>query len=332
MKKILSNYAFILALISGTLGIFLNFPKVLKETGLPIEWGNPIRYGFCILSLISLLCVIFVYLHENVFFAKFFNDDSALFHHLNNWFCKKKKYNLMSLQLDMQYKLSEFRNDIDKIKDNIKQLEKLITLDDKYFIYKEYFYELMKSVSLAFYSNFHHKISIGIYFLKEEGENTILYCWLHFHIIETNSSNENFFQFEEYMINSCRRKKELKDFALNAMNYFNQHDDEGYMKNSIFDYILTTKHNSWISNNIKEDIKKGDLYISGRNNNDEFRYNSLAVYAIAPPISGKSKNVKTMGLLTFESSATNAFAKEDSIIVLRSFSQIVYESFNEIQK
>ena len=332
MKKLLSFYASILALISGTLAIYLNLSKVLEEAGLPIEWSNPITYGVCILSLIVFFCSIYVYLREIGFITKFYNNDSASFHHLNNWFCNKKRNNLMSLQLDMQYKLSKFRDDIDEIKDYIKQLEKVITLNDKYIFFKDYFYELMKSVSVAFYSNFHHSISIGIYFLTEEGENTFLYCWMPFHEIETSFSNENAFQSEKYLIHSCRRKKELKDFALNAMNYFNQHDDEGYLKNSIFDYILTTPHNSWISNNIKEDIKKGEFYISGGNNNDEYRYNSLAVYAIAPPISGKRKNVKTMGLLTFESSAANAFAKEDSIIVLQSFSQIVYEALNEIQK
>ena len=334
MKNFSSAYVMVLGLASGTVALFINLDNFLEQVGLSIEWGDPIKIVLCILSLICISYAVFEYSRKIEFLAKIINNDSAFFQHCNNWFCNKKEHNLTHLQYDMQNQLFEFKDNIDEIKDNtkIKQIENLATTEDGNYHFKNFFYEIMKSVSVSYKENFHQSISIGIYFLKEEGENMFLNNWITFHEIETDSLNDNDLESETYIIHSCRRKKGLKDFALNAKNYFNQHDDEEYKKNSMFDYVLTTTHNSCISNNVKEDINKGDLYISDIDNKDKYHYNSLAVYAIAPPIARKRKNVRTMGLLTFESSAANAFTKGDCTIILKSFSQIVYEALNEIQK
>ena len=332
MKKFSSFYSIFLGVAAGTVALFVNIDLFLGRIGLPVNWGYPIKIVLCILSLICISYAVFDYARKIRFLASIFNNDSAFFQYCKNWFCDKKEHNLTHLQYDMHNKLFEFRENLDEIKDNIKQIDNLTTSEDGNFLFKIFFRELMKYVSVAFKENFHHSISIGIYFLTEKGENMFLNRWITFHEIEAESLNDDNLNSETYIIHSCRRKNGLKDFALNAKNYFNQHDDEEYKKNSMFDYILTTPHNSCISNNVKEDINKGDLYISDSDNIDEYHYNSLAVYAIAPPISRKRKNVPTMGLLTFESSVANAFTKVDSTIILQSFSQIVYEALNEIQK
>ena len=333
MKNFSSAYVMVLGLASGTVALFINLDKFLGQVVLSVEWGDPINIVLCILSLICISYAVFEYSRKIEFLAKIVND-SAFFQHCNNWFCNKKEHNPTYLQYDMQNQLFKFKDNIDEIKDNIKvkQIENLTTSEDGNFLFENFFHEIMKSLSVTFRESFHHRISIGIYFLKKEGNNMFLNSWITFHEIEAESLNDNNPKSETYIIHSCRRKNGLKDFALNAKNYFNQHDDEEYKKNSMFDYILNTSHNSCISNNVKEDINKGDLYISDIDNKDEYNYNSLAVFAIAPPISRKKKDVPTMGLLTFESSDANAFTKGDCTIILKSFSQIVYEALNEIQK
>ena len=104
------------------------------------------------------------------------------------------------------------------------------------------------------------------------------------------------------------------------------------MDSSVFDYIITTTNNFWISNNVISDIEKGDLYISSKMDAVENIGYSLAVYAIVNSIEDNTYGKETHGILTFESPDVNAFKRRESLSLMEFLTELIYEIFNEIQK
>lgn len=181
---------------------------------------------------------------------------------------------------------------------------------------------LLRSFHTTLYDVFHLDLSISIYLIGRENENTVLTrCSFLQSLKEQNRGEQRQMNYNYIIHNSNNQNEEA--YVINARNYINQNPNSPYKKNSIFDYVLTTNNSSWISNDLRIDEQKGIFYSSSQYY--KRKYKSLAVFAIIPPSNGNNRAEAIKGLLTFDTHNTRMFSEEECTMLMGLMAHQVYE-------
>lgn len=110
---------------------------------------------------------------------------------------------------------------------------------------------------------------------------------------------------------------------------YNENNGRGtYLKNSIFDFILSSTHNSWISNDLEVDDKNNEFFTSSPNYK-EF-YNALAVFAILPPECNNNRDAAIKGILTFDTKKTGMFLEKECVAIMGLMAHVINEIMESI--
>lgn len=187
---------------------------------------------------------------------------------------------------------------------------------------RPYIIEMLRSFHRTLYDVFRLDLSISFYLSETDNNNTVLSRCLFLQSLKEQSRGQNREQNYKYLIQPSARQS-LEDFTLNASNYIRQHPESSYMKNSIFDYVLTTNNPAWISNDLEVDEGNNRFYTSSRYYNE--RYKSMAVFAIIPPNNHNNPDNAIKGLLTFDTCNTRLFSEEECTMLMGLMAHQLYE-------
>lgn len=187
--------------------------------------------------------------------------------------------------------------------------------------------ELLRNFHRTLYDVFRLDLSISFYLSGTENNNTVLSRCLFIQSLKEQNRGQNRLQNYKYIILPSAQHS-LEDFASNASNYVRQNPNSAYLKNSIFDYVLTTNNPSWISNDLRIDEASGRFYTSSQYYRQ--RYKSMAVFAIIPPNNGNNPANAIKGLLTFDSRNTRLFSEEECTMLMGLMAHQLYELLDSI--
>jgi hypothetical protein len=182
--------------------------------------------------------------------------------------------------------------------------------------------DMLRNFHRTLYDVFRLDLSISFYLSGTENNNTVLTRCLFMQSLKEQNRGENRQQNYKYIIQPSAGQS-LDDYALNASNYIRQHPNSTYMKNSIFDYVLTTNNPSWMSNDLSVDEANSKFYTSSRYYRQ--RYKSMAVFAIIPPNNANNRENAIKGLLTFDSCNTRIFSEEECTMLMGLMAHQLYE-------
>ena len=98
-----------------------------------------------------------------------------------------------------------------------------------------------------------------------------------------------------------------------------------YIRNSAYDFAISSNVRYWMSNNLKFDLKQNKFRCS----NDKWStfYNSIAIFTIAPPTDNRpeEESQSIIGLLIFDSLKSNAFTTRKCKLMRGLMAHILYE-------
>lgn len=180
----------------------------------------------------------------------------------------------------------------------------------------------------SLYQIFKLDLSISIKTITKQDSQTCLKQYLHF-----RSSQESKIDGKRYLNNvyllTENESDDLSVYASLAKTHVQRHGNQKYKKNSIYDYILATNHNSWMSNDLGIDTKNGIFYSSS--SNYKTYYNSLAVFAIIPPECETDRGNLIKGILIFDSIKTSLFSEKECNWLMGYMAHLIYELFQAIE-
>ena len=105
-----------------------------------------------------------------------------------------------------------------------------------------------------------------------------------------------------------------------------------YIRNSAYDFAISSNVRYWMSNNLKIDLKQNKFRCS----NDKWStfYNSIAIFTIAPPTDNRpeEESQSIIGLLIFDSLKSNAFTTRKCKLMMGLMAHMLYELFNIIKQ
>ena len=112
----------------------------------------------------------------------------------------------------------------------------------------------------------------------------------------------------------------------------NTNTRKNYIRNSAYDYVISSNVRYWISNDLQSDVKK-DKFLCSNENWDKF-YNSIAIFTIAPPTENKPKEEcqNIIGLLIFDTLKSHAFINKKCKYMMGLMAHMLYELFNVIEQ
>lgn len=112
----------------------------------------------------------------------------------------------------------------------------------------------------------------------------------------------------------------------------NDRNNKKYIRNSAYDYVISSNVRYWMSNNLQLDLKQNKFVCS--NDNWATFYNSIAVFTIAPPTDNKPEEEcqNIIGLLIFDSLKSHAFTNRKCKLMMGLMAHMLYELFNVIEQ
>lgn len=245
-------------------------------------------------------------------------------------FCRFKIQNRMNtvlrlLHCNLYHTLHDSKKTIQVQKQhrNENQRNNPLTLND----IKPQIVNLLRSFYDTLYNTFRLDLSISFYLSETEDNNTVLTRCLFIQSLKEQNRGQNRQMNYKYIIQPSAQQS-LEDFAFNANNFIRQHPDSIYLKNSIFDYVLTTNNPSWISNDLRIDEANGRFYTSSRYYKQ--RYKSMAIFAIIPPNNINNPANAIKGLLTFDSHNTRLFSEEECTMLMGLMAHQLYELLDSL--
>ena len=187
---------------------------------------------------------------------------------------------------------------------------------------------LMNAFHRALYQVFGIDSTISLYLISEANGETILKRSLLQRSVYEMKRNERRPTDNQYIIH---RDNELglREFATRAKRYNERNGNGQYKKNSYFDYVLSTSHNAYLSNDLKEDEQNDDFF-SSSNHYLQF-YESLGVFAIVPPEREQDREAAIKGLLTFDCHKTNRFSEEECTLMMGLMAHFVYDILESLK-
>lgn len=248
---------------------------------------------------------------------------------------KIRNNNLTFLKIfhrDLYHCIEELKNNIQykqrekyhawKNKNPLPQLTPL-ELDD----IKESVGKLLKNFHLALYDAFHLDVSISLFQIAEDNNNLILTRSL-FQPSNNEGCSSSMRKDDTCYIIHQSEDVDMDVFYSKAYHYNERHGTHPYQKNCVFDYILSTQHNAWLSNNLSIDNERRQFFSSSVN----YRtfYNSLAAFAIVPPGCNDNRRNVIKGILTFDTIKTNRFSEEECTLMMGLMAHIVFDILNSL--
>ena len=187
---------------------------------------------------------------------------------------------------------------------------------------------LMNAFHRALYDVFHIDATISLFLISQVNNHIILKRSLLQRSLYEMRRNENRPTDSQYIIH---RDNELglREFATRAKRYNERNGNGQYKKNSYFDYVLSTGHNAYLSNDLKEDQQKEDFFSSS----DHYLqfYESMGVFAIVPPECEQEREAAIKGLLTFDCHKTNRFSEEECTLMMGLMAHFVYDILESLK-
>ena len=105
-----------------------------------------------------------------------------------------------------------------------------------------------------------------------------------------------------------------------------------YIRNSAYDFAISSNVRYWMSNNLKFDLKQNKFRCS----NDKWStfYNSIVIFTIAPPTDNRpeEESQSIIGLLIFDSLKSNVFTTRKCKLMMGLMAHMLYELFNIIEQ
>lgn len=121
----------------------------------------------------------------------------------------------------------------------------------------------------------------------------------------------------------------IENYANRAHEYDKKNGNGTYLKNSIFDFILSTDQHSWLSNNLVVDYNNKQFYSSSPNYQNY--YKSFAAFAILPPSGTPEQHAAIKGIVTFDSPKTNIFSENECSLLMGLMAHLLYEILEELK-
>lgn len=121
----------------------------------------------------------------------------------------------------------------------------------------------------------------------------------------------------------------IENYANRAKEYHTQNGNGAFLKNSIFDFILSTNQHFWLSNNLIIDQGNNKFFSSSPNYHDY--YNSLAAFAILPPSGTPEQHAAIKGIMTFDSHKKNIFSENECSLLMGLMAHLLYEILEELK-
>lgn len=192
--------------------------------------------------------------------------------------------------------------------------------------------EPMRNLMNAFHSTLYQVFSIdatiSLYLISDTNGETILKRSLLQRSVYEAKRNVSRSTDNQYIIH---RDNELGigEFAARAKRYHERNGNGHYKKNSYFDYVLSTCHNAYLSNDLKKDEQNDDFF-SSSNHYLQF-YESMGVFAIVPPECEQEREAAIKGLLTFDCHKTNRFSEEECSLMMGLMAHFVYDILESLK-
>ncbi len=324
MKKSLALTFTVIGVIVDIIALIVDF-KCFLVNWLAIDMNMAASIKLIIISFftcLSIFCSIYIYkmIKQELEEAGTHNIPIALVPYLRY----KKTFKILPLlrimHCDLYHRLSRAKNDIAHKKRQRPQEHRNDPLLANDAIPE--LTQLLDCFHTILYDVFKLDLSISFYLSGMEDGNTVLTRCMFLQSRKEQNRGYNRQLNYKYIIESCN-SADLADYASNADHYIRNHPNSQYKKNSIFDYVLTTRNPSWMSNDLEEDEKNRKFKTSSEYYKE--RYKSLAVFAIIPPGNANNPQNAIKGLLTFDSHKTQVFCEEECTMLMGLMAHQLYE-------
>ena len=191
---------------------------------------------------------------------------------------------------------------------------------------------IIDSVIQQFHASLYHlfkiDLSISVKIITNQNTDTCLRSLIyHRGVREGKIAGSR--KLDNIYILLANESDDLSVYTSLARSYTQKNGNSKYKKNSVYDYILSTTHNSWISNDLGIDEQNGLFYSSSENYNAF--YKSMAAFAIIPPEHETDKGNVIKGVLTFDSIKTGLFSEKECNWLMGYMAHLLYEIFKAIE-
>lgn len=184
------------------------------------------------------------------------------------------------------------------------------------------FYKLLHNV-------FHIDLSISVYLLSENQEHQPILTKVVFFRSQSEGKKEGERTDGEPYLISRSNDQTIENYVNRAREYNTQYGNGSYLKNSVFDHILSTNQHEWLSNDLKLD-DKGNQFFSSSPNVNRF-YHAMAAFAILPPTCVGNQHSAIKGILTFDSTKKNVFSQDECFFSMGLMAHVLYDILEELK-
>lgn len=336
----LSNLADIATLISFVYGVVV----LIKNNKIEFGWGL-----FFIIAIIYFIVRFSFYMNKKL---KDFGTHKIACSPNAYWKYKIRNKNrtlLKNVHQDLYHAVFELKQKIRKTREEKRALSKSTKVNKRdagddskskspdesihldYKDFNEGITELLFKFRTIFKDAFNLDLYLTLYIATvTDKKETILKFWLFSPSDEESANGIDLRKQEEYIITN-NETKSLKAYATGAENTYNQKKNSGFDTNSIFDYLMTTNHSSWMSNDLVKDEKDQIFYTSSENYKENHKYNSFAVFAIVPPSNGGQYRDRVKGVLQFDSIDKKVFSEKECRMLMGLMAHYLNEVLRAIE-
>ena len=191
---------------------------------------------------------------------------------------------------------------------------------------------IIKSIVQQFHASllelFNLDLSISVKIITKDNSRTCLKSFIHIRGRQESRIEGTRILDNKYLLTE-NESDDISVYSSLAKEYNQKHGNLNYKKNSIYDYILSTSHNSWMSNDLRIDTKDGRFFCSSENYRKY--YNSLAAFAIIPPECGTNRGNVIKGILTFDSIKTGLFSEKECNWLMGYMAHLLFEIFKAVE-
>ena len=222
---------------------------------------------------------------------------------------------LNAFHRDMYHRVHDIRKSIKE-----KRITKRVDISDE-------MDKLLRIFHATLFDVFHLDVSISVKLIEKKDDKVLLKSYKFFSSREERN-NPLTRNVENIYLLAKDSSRDLSVYALKAREYNHDHGNREYKRNNIYDYILSTSNNSWMSNDLSLD-EQNNLFFTSSDNYSGF-YKSLAAFAILPPNCTDEMRNRIKGVLTFDSSKTGVFSEQECNLMMGMMAHYLYEILEKL--
>lgn len=189
--------------------------------------------------------------------------------------------------------------------------------------------ELLQNFHNLLYNTFHIDLSISIFTITQTDQHRPILTKAAFHRSKAEAAKTGQRSAGVPYLVGYNDDHAETNYSNRAREYHTAHGNAEYLKNSVFDHILSTQEHYWISNDVVLD-RDNNLYFSSSPNTERF-YRSFAAFAILPPNCLPNQHAAIKGIIAFDSPKTNIFSHDECSFVMGLMAHIVYDILEELK-